>query len=89
MRRVFSVPVVGNEGFSAFWVLWGLLGACVYGDAGFAGFSLILTGFGLRRCAFLLDSLFGRRSVGTFLRNSRGVSWITQKKVLLVFHWGA
>ena len=83
----FSVPDMGNGGSSTFWVLWGLLGVlCVWGILVLLVFSLILTGLGLRRCAFRWTRFFGGGRRGHFFRNSWGVSWITQKSAFM-FHW--
>ena len=83
----FSVPVMGNLGFSSFWVLWKLLGAlCVWGIQVLLVFSLILTGFGLRRSVVRWSRLFGSVRRVHSLRDSRGVFWITQKSVV-VFGW--
>ena len=59
-----------NGGFSAFLVLWGALwGLVCMGDAGSAG-------------AF--PCLLGGGRQGHYLRDSRRVSWITQKKCFYV-----
>ena len=76
-----SVLVLGNGCCGTFWVLWGLLGIlCVWGILALLIFSLILTGFGLRRCVFRWTRFLcgGRR--GHFFCNYWGVACITQKK---------
>ena len=79
--------VMENWGFSAFWVLWGLLGVlCVWGMLVLLVLSLIFTGLGLRRCAFRWTRFLGGGRRGHYLRDSRGVSWITQKKCFLCFN---
>ena len=76
------VPVMVNGGLSTFWVLWELLGAlCVWGILVLLVFSLILTGFGFRRGVFRWTRFLSGSRWEHFFRNSRGVSWITQKKV--------
>ena len=75
----FSVLVMENGGFSTFWVLWELLGAmCVWGILVLLVF--FLTGFGFRRGVFRWTHFLSGSRWGHFFRNSRGVSWITQKK---------
>ena len=61
-------------------------GAVCMGDTSSAGFSLILTGFGLRRSVVRWSRFFGGVRRGHSLRDSRGVFWITQKSVV-VFGW--
>ena len=85
--RGSSATVMGNWGFCTFWVLWGLLGVlCVRGMPVLLVLSLIFTGLGLRRCAFRWTRLLGGGRRGHYLRDSRGVSWITQKSAYM-FRW--
>ena len=85
----FSVPVVGNGGFSSFWVWWELLGAlCVWRMLVLLVFSLILTGFEFQRYVFRWTRFLGGGRWRHFFRNSRGVSWSTPKSAV-VFHWGS
>ena len=72
-------------GFSTFGVLWELLGVlCVWEMLVLLVLSLIFTGLGLRRCAFRRTRFLGGGRREHYLRDSWGVSWITQK-VLLCF----
>ena len=82
-----SGTVMGNWGFSAFWVLWGLLGVlCVWVMLVLLVLSLMFTGFGLRRGFVRWTRLFGGIRRVHFLRDSGGVFWITQKSAV-VFYW--
>ena len=62
-----SVPVMENGGLRTFWVLWGLLGAVCMGDTGFAGLFPHPHRVWVPEGCFSLDTLFERKSVGTFL----------------------
>ena len=71
----------GRGGLAPFGLGGGSLGPlCVWEMLVLLVFSLILTGFGLRRCVFCWIRFLGEGWWGHFFRNSRGVSWITQKK---------
>ena len=88
VRRVFlfllwRMGVLAPLGFCG-----GLLGAlCVWGTLVLLVFSLILTGFGFQRGVFRWTRFWSGSRWGHFFRNSRGVSWITQKSAV-IFHWG-
>ena len=84
-----AATVLGNWEFRTFWVLWGLFGVlCVWGMLVLLLLSLIFTGLGLPRCAFCWTCLFGGGWRGHFLRDCRGVSWITQTGAYLFQWWG-
>ena len=62
---------------------WGLV--CM-GDAGSAGAFPHIHRAWVTEVCLSLDTLFGRRSAGHYLRDSWGVSWITQKSAFM-FRW--
>ena len=65
------------------WYILGTLGApwslVHLGGAGFAGFSLMYTGLGLRRCAYRWTRPLGGGRWEHYLRGHRGVHWCAEK----------